>query len=624
MRKSLIFFLNILILSVVWTGNVVAQTPSVDSLVAAGDALREEYRFEESVSVYRKALEYIDGPYASRMDSSFRETVNDKILLSENGKNMAGFVFRPKVVAKHKFSLEDFFLYYPLKDRSWRAVPNCLDSLSGPYARAIYVPSESDVIHFSMPDNDGIRNVCRTVFKDSIWTLPSLLNEQLTSAADEIYPMVSEDGKHLYFASDGLYGVGGYDIYVSEWDESAGDWSVPVNMGFPYSSPANDFLFVNSPDGKYTLFASDRETSKDSVYVYVLEHDSMPVRGSVDRPSELAEICRLEPLGGLESEGMTMDVKSEIPENVDTRRYMERMADVRALRDSIALCEDDLEDSRERYSMTESDSEKRKLTDRILEIESLIPGFQQRLDEAVRKLQEVEMDFLFRGVVIDPDKLLVEAEREIVSETPDYVFSRMDMGEPLTLEMEKPEPKFDYSFKILDKGQFAEDNTIPGGIVYQVQIFSISSPATVRNLKGLSPVFESRSSSGRYIYRAGLFRTYSDVLAKLNKIKRLGFKSAFIVGYVDGKEMQVKKVRAIEEERRKAAPSLYKVSVIPNEDLDDVSMEGIRQQSGGRDIARTERGLVIGPFDDMKAASALVDFIKVMGYGEAKLETITH
>ena len=53
MRKSLIFFLNILILSVVWTGNVVAQTPSVDSLVAAGDALREEYRFEESVSVYR-------------------------------------------------------------------------------------------------------------------------------------------------------------------------------------------------------------------------------------------------------------------------------------------------------------------------------------------------------------------------------------------------------------------------------------------------------------------------------------------------------------------------------------------------------------------------------------------
>ena len=58
-----------------------------------------------------------------------------------------------------------------------------------------------------------------------------------------------------HFASKGLYGVGGYDLYVSELDKETGDWSIPVNMGFPYSSPYNDFLLVNSEDGKYTFNA---------------------------------------------------------------------------------------------------------------------------------------------------------------------------------------------------------------------------------------------------------------------------------------------------------------------------------------------------------------------------------
>ena len=58
--------------------------------------------------------------------------------------------------------------------------------------------------------------------------------------------------------SKGLYGMGGYDLYVSQWNSETGDWDVPVNMGFPYSSPYDDFLFINTEDGKYSIFASNR------------------------------------------------------------------------------------------------------------------------------------------------------------------------------------------------------------------------------------------------------------------------------------------------------------------------------------------------------------------------------
>jgi hypothetical protein len=362
------------------------------------------------------------------------------------------------------------------------------------------------------------------------------------------------------------------------------------------------------------------------VYVYVLEYDSMPVRSVEDDPEKLSRLSLLEP--GVDFHGGNQtpsDIKSEIPENIDTRRYMDNMAQVRSLRDSIALCEESLADCRERYSILADEVGKKKIEEDILKVESMIPVFQARLDVAVKRLQEVEMDFLFSGVVIDPDRLLAEADREIISKTPEYAFRRMSMGAALTLEMEIPEPKFDYSFKVLDVGQFAEDNTIPSGIVYQIQIFSTSSAATVKSLKGLSPVFESRSSTGRYIYRVGLFNTYSDVLSHLNKVKKVGFKSAYIVAYVDGKEMAVNKVRTIESERAKAAPVFYRVKIISaGGEIDGVAMEGIRQQAVGKDMARIDGGLIIGPFDNDKEALALVEFVDAMGYGKAELETINH
>jgi hypothetical protein len=87
--------------------------------------------------------------------------------------------------------------------------------------------------------------------------------------------------------------------------------------------------------------------------------------------------------------------------------------------------------------------------------------------------------------------------------------------------------------------------------------------------------------------------------------------------------MSVNNVRAVEEERKKAVPKLFRVVIAPNGgELDPVAMEGVRQQSGGKDVARTEGKFIVGPFDDKARAAALADFIEVMGYGSAELEQI--
>ena len=227
------------------------------------------------------------------------------------------------------------------------------------------------------------------------------------------------------------------------------------------------------------------------------------------------------------------------------------------------------------------------------------------------------MEFLFSGVVIDPDKLMAEADREITGQNVDYVFTRKAFGESLSLNMLDPEPEFDYSFKILDEGQFAEDNVLPSGLVYQIQMFSTTTPAGVSKLKGLSPVFETKSANGRYTYRVGVFRTYADVLANLNSVKRVGFRSAFIVAFNDGKELTVAKARAMESEKKKS--TLYEVRIeTGNGELDAAVAGGIRQQAPGKDIARVEKEdgsklYVVGPFADKEVAENLAGFIRAMG-----------
>ena len=625
MKKRCKFFLNISLFILLSGGaaDVYAQIAPGDSLVSRGDSLRAAYRFKEAAEVYSEAAEAIIDSTATVEDSLLKLAISDRILLAENGMSMTGFVYRPTVVAKHLFSLEDFFLYYPLKDRSWRGTPNQLDTVSGLFAKAIYAPADDEIIYYSAEDTDGIRNIYRTIHRDTVWTVPALINEHLTSASDEIYPMLSSDGKSLYFASKGLYGVGGYDLYVSHWDEETSDWSVPVNMGFPYSSPADDFLLAGSEDGRYVLFASNRDCPSDSVYVYVIEEDNMPVRSEVTDPQQLLALARMDLTADATRNDETGEVKSDIPENVDTRRYMDKIAQVRALRDSVSACEQSLEQLREKYLLVENETEKKKIAADILKGEAAIPGFQAKLDVAVRQLQEIEMDFLFSGVVIDPDKLLAEAEREVVGEATGYVFKKMTMGEPLSLEMERIEPKFDYSFRILDTARFAADMTLPEGIAYQIQVFTTSKPASLKSLKGLCPVFETRSPSGRYIYRVGLFNEYSAVLSHLNAVKRLGFRSAYIVGFVDGEELPVSKVRLIEKERKDTPSELYRVVIVPpGGNMDTIAIEGVRQQSGGKDVVRVEKGLAVGPFDNRSQAVALVEFVEVMGYGDANLEVI--
>lgn len=595
MIKKTKFSIYSIFTAVLLFGCLDSSAQQAEGLLNKGDNLRNRYRFEESAATYRQALEAAE----QQSDSLMTRIIEDRILMAENGRNMTAFAYSPKVVARSRFSLDEFFLYYPLEDRSWRPLPNVLDSAADHrFHKAMYAPDGLERLYWSAEDEEGTRNLYTSSLQDTVWTVPALINEQLTSVSDEIYPLLSADGKHLYFSSVGLHGVGGYDLYVSDWDEDSQDWSAPENLGFPYSSPADDFLFYNTPDGRYTIFASNRDCSEDSVYVYVLAFDNMPIRKAVDDPDELLRIASLAPQS-LSGSAVSAPVKTGVSKNAETERYIQKLSQVKMLKDSISI-----------YAG--------QIDSKTINAAKRINVLQDSLGKAQAELQKMELDFLMKGVVLDPEKLMSEVEQEVVGEKGSYAFSKKNMGADLQVKVLVPEVKFDYSFKVLEEGQFAEDQNLPSGVVYQIQIFATKNKAKVKDLRGLSPVYESRGANGHYVYRVGVFRTYNDVLSHLNAVKKAGFKSAYIVPFIDGKVVKLATAKA-KETPQKAEPVFYEVRVAPSGGtLDPAVSSGIRQQAAGKDIARVQNQdgttvYVVGPFSDKTKADSLVEFIKALG-----------
>ncbi len=84
------------------------------------------------------------------------------------------------------------------------------------------------------------------------WSRAQLLTNDVNTIYNEDAPYLSPNGT-LYFASNGLPGYGGYDIYRTKAEGYA--WAKPVNLGQPINSPGDETYFAlvgNTSNGYYT------------------------------------------------------------------------------------------------------------------------------------------------------------------------------------------------------------------------------------------------------------------------------------------------------------------------------------------------------------------------------------
>ena len=103
---------------------------------------------------------------------------------------------------------------------------------------------------------------------DGEWGKPVNMGPEINTPFNEDRPFLIKDGKILYFASQGHYNMGGYDIFRSEIQYN-GLWSKPENLGYPLNNPDDNTFFCPTEDGKggyISLSGRDDGAGKADIY----------------------------------------------------------------------------------------------------------------------------------------------------------------------------------------------------------------------------------------------------------------------------------------------------------------------------------------------------------------------
>ena len=155
-------------------------------------------------------------------------------------------------------------------------LPFCNDSFVkyghptlSPDGKKLYFSSDDPDLGFGKKDI----YVASYVKRGKTWSDPVNLGENINTPENDMYPF-SYTNKRLYFASDGLPGMGGLDIFYAEKQDD-GSWSLPINLRPPINSGGDDFGIIIEKGGTVAkgykgFLSSNREGKGDDIYEFYM------------------------------------------------------------------------------------------------------------------------------------------------------------------------------------------------------------------------------------------------------------------------------------------------------------------------------------------------------------------
>ncbi len=110
------------------------------------------------------------------------------------------------------------------------------------------------------------------------WAQPQKLPDHINGPYNEDSPFLSYDGETLYFSSDGINSMGGYDLFKCKWDRENNIFSTPENLGCPINSTDDERSISVTLDNSLGYISAFRLNGAGDLDIYRIKfNDDDPV-----------------------------------------------------------------------------------------------------------------------------------------------------------------------------------------------------------------------------------------------------------------------------------------------------------------------------------------------------------
>jgi len=165
-----------------------------------------------------------------------------------------------------------FFSKYNEMDNEFRVAEKMPRPINTSYFESsISMTADGKTVYFisERPEGLGQGDIYVSTMKGKSWSNPKNLGKIINTDDDEKFVFIHPNGKTLYFASNGHQGMGSYDIFKTELVN--GEWSVPVNLGFPINTVNEESTFSLTNDNKHMFISAEYGDTFGERDIYMID-----------------------------------------------------------------------------------------------------------------------------------------------------------------------------------------------------------------------------------------------------------------------------------------------------------------------------------------------------------------